>query len=179
MLITHCPCISCLQIVSSFPSASICNTLSPSTSSTNVSQHEVKTLSSQLHYQHRVFPCAFLAWHGPKLIYKTCTKLGSVPNLISSFNHLSLFDFFTGRRWQARIGIPGQKEMNLGRFDTDREAAIMYDQALVRLKGSAAATNFALSNYSAALADHQRMQQVGHATLLAIFSAHFSCVTLA
>lgn len=34
----------------------------------------------------------------------------------------------------------------------------MYDQALVRLRGRIAATNFALSDYSAEMADYHKMQ---------------------
>ena len=35
-----------------------------------------------------------------------------------------------------------------------------YDRALVRLRGIAAATNFALSDYRSDLADYHKMQQV-------------------
>jgi hypothetical protein len=35
-----------------------------------------------------------------------------------------------------------------------------YDRALVRLRGTAAATNFALSDYRSDLADYHKMQQV-------------------
>lgn len=35
-----------------------------------------------------------------------------------------------------------------------------YDRSLVRLRGSAAATNFALSDYRTDLADYHKMQQV-------------------
>jgi hypothetical protein len=44
-----------------------------------------------------------------------------------------------------------------------------YDRSLVRLRGTGAATNFALSDYRTDLADYHRMQQVGrpdnHSTL--------------
>ena len=36
-------------------------------------------------------------------------------------------------RWEARIGIPGSKHIYLGLFNEEREAARMYDAALVRL----------------------------------------------
>ena len=36
-----------------------------------------------------------------------------------------------------------------------------YDRSLVRLRGTAAATNFALSDYRSDLADYHKMQQVG------------------
>ncbi len=35
-------------------------------------------------------------------------------------------------RWEARIGIPGSKHIYLGLFNEEREAARMYDAALVR-----------------------------------------------
>ena len=34
-------------------------------------------------------------------------------------------------RWEARIGIPGSKHIYLGLFNEEREAARMYDAALV------------------------------------------------
>jgi hypothetical protein len=36
-------------------------------------------------------------------------------------------------RWEARIGIPGSKHIYLGLFNEEREAARMYDAALVNL----------------------------------------------
>ncbi|BDA41853.1 probable AP2-like ethylene-responsive transcription factor PLT2 at C-terminar half [Coccomyxa sp. Obi] len=62
-------------------------------------------------------------------------------------------------RWEARIGVPGSKHIYLGLFTGEREAAKAYDRALVRLRGTAAATNFALSDYRADLADYHKMQQ--------------------
>ena len=46
-----------------------------------------------------------------------------------------------------------------------QEAARMYDAALVRLRGTAAATNFALSDYRLDLAAYHKMQQVWPARL--------------
>ncbi|EIE25596.1 AP2-domain-containing protein [Coccomyxa subellipsoidea C-169] len=63
-------------------------------------------------------------------------------------------------RWEARIGVPGSKHIYLGLFTGEREAAKAYDRALVRLRGTAAATNFALSDYRNDLADYHKMQQV-------------------
>ena len=54
-------------------------------------------------------------------------------------------------RWEARIGIPGSKHIYLGLWGDEREAARAYDRALVRLRGRAAATNFALSGERGAL----------------------------
>ena len=63
-------------------------------------------------------------------------------------------------RWEARIGIPGSKHIYLGLFNQEKEAAQAYDRALVRLRGMAAATNFALSDYRPDLAEYHKMQQV-------------------
>lgn len=63
-------------------------------------------------------------------------------------------------RWEARIGIPGSKHIYLGLYNDEKEAARMYDAALVRLRGTAAATNFALSDYRLDLAAYHKMQQV-------------------
>ncbi|KAL3156804.1 hypothetical protein ABBQ38_001075 [Trebouxia sp. C0009 RCD-2024] len=62
-------------------------------------------------------------------------------------------------RWEARIGIPGSKHIYLGLFNLEKEAAQAYDRALVRLRGTAAATNFALSDYRSDLAEYHKMQQ--------------------
>lgn len=63
-------------------------------------------------------------------------------------------------RWEARIGIPGSKHIYLGLYSDEKDAAKMYDTALVRLKGRTAATNFALSDYASEMADYHRMQAV-------------------
>ena len=63
-------------------------------------------------------------------------------------------------RWEARIGIPGSRHIYLGLFDNEREAARHYDRALVRLRGTAAASNFLLSDYREELAEYHQMQQV-------------------
>lgn len=67
-------------------------------------------------------------------------------------------------RWESRIGIPGSKHIYLGLYDDEKEAARQYDRALVRLRGTSAATNFALSDYREELAEYHQMQQVkrGH-----------------
>eukprot|EP00262_Sarcandra_glabra_P010924 TRINITY_DN2658_c1_g1_i2.p1 TRINITY_DN2658_c1_g1~~TRINITY_DN2658_c1_g1_i2.p1 ORF type:complete len:170 (-),score=27.06 TRINITY_DN2658_c1_g1_i2:266-775(-) len=53
-----------------------------------------------------------------------------------------------GSKWQARIGrLTGTKELHLGSFDTEEEAAIAYDLAAVELRGLKAVTNFDISNY--------------------------------
>ena len=54
----------------------------------------------------------------------------------------------TTGRWEARIGMPGQKHVYLGLFETEVEAARAYDVKLVELRGPSMATNFAISNYA-------------------------------
>lgn len=61
-------------------------------------------------------------------------------------------------RWESRIGIPGSKHIYLGLFEEEQEASRAYDRALVRMRGTAASTNFALSDYMNELEDFNRMQ---------------------
>lgn len=61
----------------------------------------------------------------------------------------------TSGRFEARIGIPGNKHIYLGNFTVDKEAARAYDAAVVRLKGAAATTNFQLSEYTRQVTEHQ------------------------
>lgn len=57
-------------------------------------------------------------------------------------------------RFEARIGIAGNKHVYLGLFHKEADAARAYDQAVVRIKGTQASTNFTLSDYGREMAEH-------------------------
>ncbi|CAN0922012.1 AP2-like ethylene-responsive transcription factor CRL5 [Linum grandiflorum] len=51
-------------------------------------------------------------------------------------------------RWQARIGrVAGNKDLYLGTFSTQEEAAESYDVAAIKFRGSNAVTNFDITRY--------------------------------
>ncbi|KAK7386721.1 hypothetical protein VNO78_27056 [Psophocarpus tetragonolobus] len=51
-------------------------------------------------------------------------------------------------RWQARIGrVAGNKDLYLGTFASEEEAAEAYDIAAIKFRGAGAVTNFEMSRY--------------------------------
>lgn len=60
-------------------------------------------------------------------------------------------------RWEARIGVGTKSHIYLGLYKCQQSAAKHYDEALVRLKGLSAATNFPLRGYSEQIAENRAM----------------------
>ncbi|MBA0829361.1 hypothetical protein Goarm_013970 [Gossypium armourianum] len=57
--------------------------------------------------------------------------------------------YYHNGRWEARIGREfGNKYLNLGSYNTQKEAARAYDIAAIKCRGINAVTNFDLSTYA-------------------------------
>jgi len=63
-------------------------------------------------------------------------------------------------KFEARLGVPRSHHMYLGLFDSAEKAAVAYDNALVRVRGRKASTNFPLYNYTEAIAYYERTQRI-------------------
>lgn len=77
---------------------------------------------------------------------KALSQRGSKPT--SAFRGVT-HHLRTGR-WEAHIWMQG-KQMYLGGFDSEREAALAYDLAAVKFRGPGAQLNFSMRNYAAEL----------------------------
>ena len=67
-------------------------------------------------------------------------------------------------KWQSSIKDQGKgKQVNLGLYNTELEAARAYDRAAVRCKGKKAATNFNVNEYKDELAEFEDSTRNNHA----------------
>jgi hypothetical protein len=87
-----------------------------------------------------------------------------VLSILSTLLHVSTIEVCTSAvvscagRFEARIGIAGNKHVYLGLYNKEADAAKAYDQAVVRIKGNQASTNFTLSDYHRELVEHELKQ---------------------
>ena len=67
-------------------------------------------------------------------------------------------------KWQSQITRQG-KNVNLGYYNAELEAAQAYDRAAVRCKGKKAVTNFDVNEYKDELAEFEDRRRKNHALL--------------
>ncbi|KAI7733059.1 hypothetical protein M8C21_033416, partial [Ambrosia artemisiifolia] len=74
-------------------------------------------------------------------------------------------------RWQARIGrVAGNKDLYLGTFTTEEEAAEAYDIAAIKFRGINAVTNFEMSRYDVEAISSSSLPVGGSAKRLKVVS---------
>ncbi|KAD7478601.1 hypothetical protein E3N88_01737 [Mikania micrantha] len=75
-------------------------------------------------------------------------------------------------RWQARIGrVAGNKDLYLGTFTTEEEAAEAYDIAAIKFRGVNAVTNFEMSRYDVEAISSSSLPVGGSAKRLKVVSS--------
>lgn len=57
-----------------------------------------------------------------------------------------------------RLGVPGSKPIYLRHYESEEEAARVYDRAMLRLRGHNTATNFPVTEYTRQAIEHQLKQ---------------------
>lgn len=77
------------------------------------------------------------------------------------------------RRWEAHLWVEG-KQLYLGGYLTETEAALAYDLAALKLRGTCAQLNFELANYSRELVAYEQVQRSSACRQHLLVSLHAS-----